>query len=170
MLLFLLACDPAPPPPATPSFTLPSASSAAPVAADPRAAADQAFNDAMQAFETGQPTAGTAVPRAIAAYEAVGQLDTDGLFHLALLHLAAGDAKAARITSEQVLAQRPTHLLALASAGKAATQLGDAAAAKGYYERLDAAFDAEQGKVPEYAHHAVLLPIYREEAKKALGK
>lgn len=160
---------------APPAFVLPPAmlsaptGPAAPAVSGPRALADAAFNDAMRAFETGQPTAAALVPRALTAYQSVGQLDTDGLFHLALLHLAAGDPKSARLTAEQILVQRPVHILALATAGRAATSMGDADAARAYYRRFLAAWDTEQGQMPEYVDHAALLQGYREEALTIVG-
>ncbi len=156
----------------SPEGTSPAASPAAmPAGADvdPRSLADSAFNDAMTAFETGQPTAAVLVPRAVTAYQSLPQLDSDGLFHLALLHVVGGDAKAARLTAEQILTQRPTHLLGLAVAGRAAKALGEDDAARGYAKRLLAAWDAEQGRMPEYVDHAVLLPKYREEALALVG-
>lgn len=176
MLLLLLACDsppstrepigpaatPAPAPAEAAVAPAPPATPAEPK--PPRAVADEAFNAAMRAYEGGSPEAATLVPRAIAAYGALPTVDSDGLFHLALLHLAAGDAAAARTTCEQGLARHPAHLLLLATAGKAAGKLGDAAGAQGYYQRLVAAWDQPREPLPEYEDHDRLLPIYQQEA------
>ena len=40
---------------------------------------------------------------------------------------------------------------------------------KGYAERTVAAYQAEQGAVPEYAHHSVILPRYLAEAQALLA-
>lgn len=134
-----------------------------------REAADEAFNAAMRAYETGGADAGVLLPRAIAAYVALPDIDADGRYHLGLLQMAAGDLPAARATADRVLATSPRHLLALGAAAQFATAAGDAAAARGYHERLLAAYEAEQGAAPEYAHHARMLPRYRDDALRALA-
>ncbi|MCK6507480.1 hypothetical protein L6R53_29630 [Myxococcota bacterium] len=188
VLIGLWACDPPPPAPAdapaVPPLDLdvrgkqadlpwlqPGGSPAAPVApADPRTIADEAFNVAMRAHETGDAaTARLALPEALRAYAALPALDTDAGFHVAVLQLASGDPGQALASAEGVLATRPTHLLALGVGQRAALAAGDPARARAYAERLLAAYDAEQGQVAEYEHHAVALPIYRDEAQALVG-
>jgi hypothetical protein len=149
----------------------PPGAPAAPAApADPRVVADEAFNLAMQAHETGDvATARLALPEALRAYAALPSLDTDAGFHVAVLQLAAGDPAQSLAATEVVLAARPTHLLALGVGVRAAQAAGDPARARAYAARLLAAYDGEQGQVAEYEHHAVALPIYREEAAALIG-
>ena len=183
VVLGLLACSDASPPPApaTPSQPVvtswpgqsPTPSPVAdqrPAAGSPRELADAAFNQAMRAHELGPAIdAARLIPEALAAYERVPSLDPDGLFHVATLQEAGGLRPAAIATAEQVLEQHPTHLLALGIAGRAAIASADVAKAHGYYQRLVEAYEAEQGARAEYQHHAVLLPIYLEEAQRVLA-
>lgn len=185
LLVCVLACESAPPPAASPPapapldldlsgkkaelpWLQPAAAPALPAApADPRALADQAFNTAMQAHETGDvDTAAVALPRALAAYQALPELDADGHFHVAVLLLANAQPERALVEAELVLAGRPTHLLALGVATRAALAAGDPARARAYAARTVAAYEAEQGQVAEYEHHGAALPIYREEARR----
>jgi len=138
--------------------------------ADPRAQADLAFNTAMMASETGDAEmAKTAIPVALAAYSALPDLGADGLFHVAVLSLAGGDAAGSVAAAEQILAHHDTHLLALGIAARASLAIDDLVASKAYAQRLMAAYDAEQGALPEYQEHSALLPIYYAEAQGVLG-
>lgn len=169
LLVMLAACNTAQAPtagaPATPSPAkeAPRATTT-PASEGGRAAADIAFNEAMTAFETGGPTASILVPSAIERYQRLLQLDSDGLFHLALLQAAAGDAKASRLTAEQILAQRGTHLLGLGIACRAASLQGDDIGGRAYAQRLVTAWGSEQGSLPEYLDHRVLLDRYHADA------
>lgn len=179
IVLALLGCN-QPAPTSAPAFTPPSTSPApapavAPAAAEaapastPRSMADDAFNEAMMAYEKGDPAAAKAVPRALAAYKALGNIDTDGKFHVALLELAVDDPAAARATCDGILAGHPNHLFALGTAGRAAVKAGDDKAARGYYERLVAAWDQPREALPEYEDHDRLLPVFQKEALTALA-
>lgn len=138
----------------------------------PRDEADMAFNEAMSANEQGdQATARRVIPMALAAYLKLGELDDDSTYHVALLQLVGGDFVAARATSEKILAKKPSHLLALSVAARAAAGAGDAKGAQGYNERLLAGYDTEIVKpLPEYQDHQRVLPIDRAAAQKALGR
>lgn len=178
MLTFLLACATAPTvpeataPPAVAPAALPAAAPAAPgVVAPPtvpaaapsagpdpaRAAADEAFNEAMTAHEAGAATAPEALRRALAAYQSLDNVDSDGLFHVGLLQLALDDAPGARASADRILADTPDHLFALDVAARAAEATGDLAATKGYYLRVRAAAGKPAPELPEYAHHQRLL-------------
>ena len=137
--------------------------------ADPREAADAAFNEAMMASETGQPGAPSLIAAALAAYDRAGELNADEDFHVAVLLLAAGRATDARAQADQILAQAPTHLLALGVGLRAARGLGDDPAARTYAQRLLDALATAHDPLPEYEDHSVLLPIYEAEARELLG-
>ena len=141
-------------------------------AATPREVADELFNAAMVANESGNAAELTeALPKALIAYRQLGPLDDDAAFHVALLQLTGRDFITSRATAEKILAGNPNHLLALSVAARAAAGANDAALARKYYERLVAAYDSEVGKpLPEYHDHARVLPIQREQAQAALGK
>jgi len=147
------------PPPAAP-----------PPAQSPRAVADQLFNRAMMAHETGQAQqAAVFLPEAIAAYRGLEPLDADGLFHLALLQLADGDEGGARASADRILAAAPNHLLGLAAAAQASEQSAPNEA-KGFWQRYLDVFDEQQGRAPEYVHHQQLLPILKDRANEFIAR
>ena len=130
-----------------------------------RGLADEAFNDAMMASETGDPAAPTLLSAAIRAFEQLPALDDDGSFHLAVLQEAAGLSERAMATANRALVPSPTHLLLLGIGLRAARDPGgDPKRASAYATRLLQAWEGEQGARPEYAHHGGLLPVFRAEA------
>jgi hypothetical protein len=147
------------PPPAVP-----------PPAQSPRMAADQLFNRAMMAHETGQtPQAAVLLPEAITAYQGLEPLDADGLFHLASLQYAEGDMAGARATADRILAMAPSHLLGLGAAARASEKSAPTEA-KDFWQRYLAAFDAQQGRVPEYGHHQQMFPIWNSQANEFIAR
>ena len=138
---------------------------------DPRVNADRLFNRIMTERNAGNlEQARFFLPMALQAYQMAEPLDDDGLFHLALLHSAAGDFPAARITAERILDRNADHLLALAAAGEAMAAAGDTATARDYYRRFLSAYDREKEKVyPEYLDHAQVLPEYQRAAQALVG-
>jgi tetratricopeptide (TPR) repeat protein len=145
---------------------------APPLTGTPREQADRLFNRVMQA----QAQADTQqiaffLPMAVLAYQQVGDLDTDGLYHLSVLETAAGQAASGLASAEQILDTHPDHLLGLAAAAQAADALGKPAVARRYYERLLERYEAERGKpFPEYQDHGPVLPSYRQEAEAYLKR
>jgi hypothetical protein len=143
---------------------------APPPAQSPRAVADQLFNRAMMAHETGQSQqAAIFLPEAIAAYQGLEPLDTDGLFHLALLQLADGDEGGARASADRILATAPNNLLGLAVAAQASEKSAPNEA-KDFWQRYLDAFVEQQGRAPEYAHHQQLFPIMRNRANEFIAR
>lgn len=141
-----------------------------PLEGSPREQADRLFNRIMSAREQGDTTdARFFAPMGIQAYTAAEPLDDDGLYHLATIHLVAGDHAAARATAERILARSPNHLLGLAAAAEAAEADGDRDGARNYHERFVAAYESEIGRgLPEYQDHARILPDYLTTARAAL--
>lgn len=137
----------------------------------PRDAADRLFNRVMQNVSSGDTAqARTFLPMAIAAYGRVGSLDTDGRYHLAVLHLVNGDARAARAESDAILASEPRHLFGLFTAAQAETQLGNQARARELYQRFLSSYEAERTRdLPEYRDHQQALGPMREEAQRLVG-
>lgn len=155
--------------PATPMAS-PGASPTA--ASSPREAADRRFDEAMRTLAAGD-TAGAAprVAAAIEAYENIEGLDADGMFHLALLREAAGDAPAAQATAETVLERDPDHLLHLGVFARVAGDLGDTASARAARERFLAVYETERARGrPEYEAHSALLPELKAEAEAGLDQ
>lgn len=142
-----------------------------PLTGTPREQADRLFERIMTAAAAGD-TAGARqfAPMAIGAYGMAEPLDADGLYHLAAVHLVAGDPASARMTAERILANDENHLLGLAVAGEAAAHAGDSVAARRYYTRLLAAYDAEVARgLPEYEAHSRSLPEFRSAAQRITG-
>lgn len=143
-----------------------------PLTGTPRENADRLFERIMTARARGD--AGEALrftPMAIAAYAMAAPLDDDGLYHLASVHLVAGDTAAALSTAEQILARNPDHLLGLGVAAETAVIAGDTAAARAYYTRLLAAYDAEVASgLQEYRDHSQILPEYRATARSVVNE
>ncbi|HEX6939258.1 MAG TPA: zinc ribbon domain-containing protein [Longimicrobiales bacterium] len=144
---------------------------APPLTGTPREQADRLFNRVMQAMAQGDTAqASFFLPMAILAYRQAGELDADGLYHLAVLEAAAGNYRGSLETAERILAEQPDHLLGLGAAARAAVLAGDSAVARRHYERLLRAFDAERAREPkEYRDHARILPEYRDEAAAFTG-
>jgi hypothetical protein len=142
-----------------------------PLTGTPREQADRLFNRIMTAAESGDSAEALRfTPMAIGAYEMAAPLDHDGRYHLAVVHMVAGDYAAARATAEEILATDVNHLLGLAAAGEAAERAGDLAAARDYYGRLLAAYDAEVARgLQEYRDHAQSLPQFRAAAQRITG-
>lgn len=143
-----------------------------PLAGGPRAAADRLFNRIMGSAESGD-TSGARffVPMALQAYQMAEPLDNDGLYHVALIQLVAGQPDSARATAQKILDASPHHLLALGVAAQAEVDEGNSSAARTLYQRFLDAYPAESGKtLPEYQEHAKILPIYKADAQKYLGK
>lgn len=163
-------------PPSAPSGTLGPTSAVDLGAMTPRQAATRLFNRVMRSVESGdEAQAQLFLPMAVASYDRIAALTLDDRFHLSLLHAAAGDAAAALAVAEAGLSVRPTHLLCLAAAARAAAMGGDAAKARTHYRTLVDAYDEEKGAdLPEYAAgaeegHAELLPVLLREASDYLA-
>jgi tetratricopeptide (TPR) repeat protein len=139
----------------------------APLTGSPREQADRLFNRIMTERESGDSAKVTQfLPMGIQAYQLAGDLDADGLYHLALLHSLNRDYAAARAAAEQILANSPNHLLALSAAGNAARGTGDNASARKYYQQFLSVYDAElKTKKQEYEDHGRMLPELRAEAE-----
>jgi hypothetical protein len=142
-----------------------------PLTGTPREQADRLFNRIMTARDRGDMAEALRfTPMAVSAYGMAQPLDNDGLYHLATVHIVAGDAAAALATANDILARKPEHLLGLAVAAEAATLAGDDAAARDYHARFLRAWDAEMATdIQEYQDHARILPQYRTAAERAAG-
>jgi tetratricopeptide (TPR) repeat protein len=139
----------------------------APATLSPRAAADELFNHAMAAYETGDDaTARRSIPMAIAAYEDLDMLDLDARYHLALLMLAAEQPEDALAQADTILAEVPEHLLGLSAAAQSYDRLGRMELAVEFFQRfLDAYTPDAAASRPEYIDHGRALPARRETAR-----
>ena len=137
----------------------------------PREAADRLFDRVMRSVSQNDSVqAQSFLPMALDAYERAQPLDHDGLFHLSLLNRVAGNLQDALGNAEQVLAEDPNHVLALAAAAEAAVELGSQEQAEGYYRHLLDVIDAEIARaLPEYLAHEQILESVRGDAEAFLG-
>jgi hypothetical protein len=103
---------------------------------------------------------------AIQAYAMIGPLDATARYELGAIFAADGDAAAARAQADTILAARPSHLLGLVLAIRAAALAGDSMAVAGYRRRLVSAVATERGKgLGEYAAHVNDIESALEAAK-----
>ncbi len=136
----------------------------------PRASADQLFNQAMTAHETGDVTSAQRfIPVAMTAYLGLESLDPDGRYHVALLALAAGRPEDAIAHADTILNEVPEHLLALAVSARAYQALGNDDLAAQFWQRfLDAYTPETAASRQEYIDHGRALPLRRDAAESFL--
>lgn len=154
-----------------PAVPMGAAGTPPPLTGTPREQADRLFDRIMTAAERGDTAEALRfTPMAIDAYGMAAPLDDDGRYHLALVHMIAGNNDAAIATSEQILADNANHLLGLAVAAEASERAGDMDAARTYYNRLLQAYDTEIGRgLPEYEAHMRSMPEFRANAQRVTG-
>ena len=148
-----------------------STGSPPPLTGTVREQADRLFERIMQARARGDTAeARFFMPMALQAYESAEPLDVDGMFHVGLLHLDAGNLDAATSMARRITERDPSHLFGLALRGEVATAAGDRAAARSAFADYLARFDAELARaLPEYEMHRPALDEYRERALSVTG-
>lgn len=124
-------------------------------AMSPDERADRLFNRVMRLSSEGRAdSAAFFGTMALAALEALAPLDAHRRYDMGLVALVTGDGPRARAQADSILAQRPTHLLGLVLAARAADARGDAAASGNFRRRLLAAETAERTRaLSEYTDH-----------------
>jgi hypothetical protein len=133
----------------------------------PAQAALQLFNRVMRASEGGNTAeVQRFLPMAIQAHEMARPLDLDQLYHLARLHQAGGDHRAALAVAREALDRAPNDLLALMAGSESARELGDTATSREYAARFLAAFDEER---PKAVDHGNQLDAFRTTARSITG-
>lgn len=137
----------------------------------PLEAADRLFNRVMQSVSAGDSTQAQAfLPMAIAAYQRARPLTADGLFHLSLLNRTAFNVEAALDNAMEILDQDPNHLLGLAAAAEAETELGELDAAADHYRRILDNLDSERARgLEEYQMHSQIVDGLQQEARAFLA-
>ncbi len=146
----------------TPPTNAPSAGGGMPRAPDisqmtPEQQAERLHDRIMREFEAGQiENARTFMPMAIAAYERLAPLTLDQRYDLGRIGEVGGDLSLARAQADTILRTRPTHLLGLLLAAKAARAEKNEARARGFDARLLAAEATERAAaLPEYLLHTL---------------
>jgi hypothetical protein len=134
----------------------------------PEERADRLFNRVMGLSSEGKAdSAAFFGPMALAALEALTPLNAHQRYDIGLVALVTGDVSRATAQSDTILTQRPTHLLGLVLAGRAADARGDAAASSNFRRRLLAAESAERkSALPEYTDHDADIRAALELARK----
>ena len=114
------------------------------------------YNRVMAAHErSATDTVQMFAPMAIAAYQMLGDLNSDQRYDLGRIAAVSGQAGLAKAQSDSILATQPNHLLGLILAEDAARMRHDDAAVRAYHAKLVAAAPAERAKqLPEYTEHA----------------
>ncbi len=135
----------------------------------PEERVDRLFNRVMTLASAGQQdSVAFFAPMAVNAIAALMPLDAHRRYDLGLIHLAAGDAPAARAQADTILAAEPAHLLGLALAMRVATAQGRTADARRFGATLTSAAPRERARGRlEYADHA---PDITEALEEAAGK
>jgi len=137
----------------------------------PREAADRLFDRVMRTISAGDTTGALGFqPMAVQAYELVGDLDLDGMFHMALLQQLS-DPAAALATARKMLEAEPDHILGLGMAGEASSAMGEQATAREYFEHLLRVYDVQFARnLVEYDAHRNLMTQFKASAEAFVGR
>ena len=121
----------------------------------PEDRADRLFNRVMRLSSEGKAdSAAFFGSMAFGALESLTPLNAHRRYDMGLVALVTGDVARATAQGDTILAQRPTHLLGLSLAARAADARGEVAASKAFRRRLLAAEAAERARaLPEYTDH-----------------
>ena len=134
----------------------------------PEERASRLFNRVMTFWSEGKKdSAAFFAPMASAAIESLQPLTAHSRYDLGLVALVAGDTGKAVAESDTILKERPTHLLGLLLAARAADARGDAAAAKAARAKLLASEKSERAAgLQEYTDHDADLREALAEARR----
>lgn len=122
----------------------------------PQERADRLFNRVMSLASEGKAdSAAFFIPMALGAFDALAPHNAHQRYDIGLIALVSDRPEVAAAQADTILAQRPTHLLGLALAIRAAEARRDAAARAGFQRRLIAAGQTELATgLPEYGDHS----------------
>jgi len=137
----------------------------------PREAADRLFNRVMAASENGDSAEALRfAPMALQAYNNLGTLDSDARYHVALLHLTAGDNKSARVQVEKLRKSVPKHLLGFMVEHEIPERSGNKVSAVRANKAFLAAYAAEiaAGRA-EYQDHLNSIERFRTAAQTSVA-
>ena len=161
----------APPPPPSVSAARPATNAPLDLSSmSPPEAAERLFNRIMTAAEQGDMgEAQRFVPMALQAYGQLGVLDSDGHYHVGLLHVTIGDTDSAQAELDAIRRSVPNHLLGIQLAHAIAQALGDEGRERDAYRNFLDAYDAEiaTGRA-EYRGHRGGIDSFRDRAAEAI--
>jgi len=134
----------------------------------PRERFDRLFNRIMTAAEQRDSAqVQRFTPMALGAYAQLDQYDADARYHAAVLHLQAGDPKAALALADTILAESPGHLFGYIIRGTAAEYTKDPAALARARRDFAGHFPAESASArPEYRDHAPVIEEFLQAARR----
>ncbi len=137
----------------------------------PREAADRLFNRVMIANESGNTEEALKfAPMALQAYDGLGTLDNDARYHVALIHMAAGDIKSTRVQLDKLRQSVPNHLLGFMLEHQIAERNGNKDSAARANKAFLAAYDAEIAKGrEEYQDHLGSIERFRKAAQAGMA-
>jgi hypothetical protein len=121
----------------------------------PEQQAERLYDHIMREFEAGRiDSVRTFMPMAVEAYRRLAPLNPDQRYDLGHIGAVGGDSTLARAQADTILLARPTHLLGLMLAAKAARMEKNEKRAREFDARLLAAESAElAAALPEYLLH-----------------
>jgi hypothetical protein len=137
----------------------------------PRQAADRLFNRVMTASENGDTAEALRfAPMALQAYNNLETLDNDARYHVALLHLTAGDTNGARVQIGLLRKSVPNHLLAFMLEHQIAVRSGNNESTARADKAFLAAYDSEiaAGRI-EYLEHQKSIESFRQAAQASVA-
>ena len=122
----------------------------------------------MQLREAGkQDSVMLFAPMGVAAFEMLGNLDTDSRYDLGMIGWASENAEIAKAQADTILKQNPNHLLGLILAARAAKMEKREVDERRYYQRLVAAEQAERATArSEYLTHENDIVVALDEARR----
>lgn len=107
---------------------------------------------------------------AIQAYQMLGELDADAMYHVGLIHIVRGETDEALAQAAALEAEVPNHLLATLLRHSVATAVGDNDAAQAAYRDFLAHYESEIAVArPEYDVHRSSIDIFLNAARAATG-
>ena len=129
----------------------------------PRERFDRLFNRIMTAAETGNAAeVSTFLPMARMAYAQLDTVNIDARYHMAMLDVQGGDARAALAQADTIARLAPEHLFIFLIREAEASRRGDSAAVRKAHEEFLAAYDREVAlERIEYAEHRNALERFR---------
>ncbi|NIO43647.1 MAG: hypothetical protein GTO41_27930, partial [Burkholderiales bacterium] len=110
------------------------------------------------------------VPMALQAYDRLGTLDNDARYHVALIHMTAGDIDSARVHVDRLRQSAPNHLLGIMLEHQIAERNGNRDSAARAYEAFLAAYATEiaTGRT-EYQDHLAGIESFRKAAEASMA-
>jgi hypothetical protein len=167
LLIAVARSEPGPPPPAA-GAVAPGGAAPDISRMTPRERFDRLYERVLSASQSGdEATVTRFTPMALAAYEMLDTVDTDARYHAAVLRVHTGDAEAAKVLGDTIVARDPTHLFGYMALGTSARWRKDEAALGRAYRSFLKHYEAEmKANRPEYAEHKFSVDEFRKAAER----